>query len=220
MSSSDSLARSTQTHPLSAGPVRARGQAKVAAILQAAGRLFRQHGFASTSMDAVADAAAVSKATVYAYYRSKQELFAAVIQLEGDRDAAGSIDAVIGSAPIQSQLRELGHSVLSLLLSEATVTSYRMTMAEAARQPELGRLYYENGPQRLLQRLEHTLEAAMHAGRLRRADPQRAAQQFVGLVRGDLMLRALLCVDAAPDEASIASAVRDGVDTFLRAYRP
>ena len=45
-------------------------------ILDAARRLFLEHGYAVTSMDVVAQLAGVSKATVYARFESKEQLFA------------------------------------------------------------------------------------------------------------------------------------------------
>src|SRR5215475_4527475 len=52
--------------------------AKKLAVLKAALRLFLEQGFGATSMDAIARAAGVSKATLYAHVKSKEELFAAI----------------------------------------------------------------------------------------------------------------------------------------------
>jgi hypothetical protein len=54
---------------------------------------------------------------------------------------------------------------------------------------------------------------------LRAANPRRAAEQFIGLIRGDLQLRALLALDAA-SLSHQDDIVRSGVDTFYRAYQP
>src|SRR5579863_4183001 len=52
--------------------------AKKLAVLKAALRLFLEQGFGATSMDAIAREAGVSKATLYAHVKSKEELFAAI----------------------------------------------------------------------------------------------------------------------------------------------
>src|SRR5437899_10334200 len=57
-----------------------RAQAKRAQIRQAAERLFLQHGYAGTSMDAVTMEAGVSKQTLYRYYPSKDALFADILR--------------------------------------------------------------------------------------------------------------------------------------------
>ena len=49
------------------------------AILNAAKRVFIAHGYSGTSMEAIAEAAPVSKPTLYNHFKGKQELFAAVI---------------------------------------------------------------------------------------------------------------------------------------------
>lgn len=51
-------------------------------ILEAARRLFCEKGYAAATMDDIAEAAELSKGTVYLYFRSKDELYASVV-LEG-----------------------------------------------------------------------------------------------------------------------------------------
>jgi AcrR family transcriptional regulator len=72
-------------------------------IIDAASRLFLEHGYAATSMDVVAQQAGVSKATVYALFESKDNLFAAMIEREGHKQlVALEADAV---APVGTVLR-------------------------------------------------------------------------------------------------------------------
>lgn len=193
---------------------------KVDVILAAAGRLFREHGYGNTSMDAVAGEADVSKATLYVYFSGKRELFAAVVAEEGDRNSRPLLAGEGGQEELRARLLRFGRTILDLLLAQETVATYRMVAAEAARFPELGRVYYENGAARLLTRLEALFAAAMSHGTLRMAHPRRAAEQFVGLIRGDLQLRALLGVGTEISASQQNAVVRAGVDTFWRAYRP
>jgi TetR/AcrR family transcriptional regulator, mexJK operon transcriptional repressor len=60
-------------------PRRLPDEAKHAAILKSAVKLFLKKGFHNTTMDAIADAARVTKQTVYAHYHSKEELFKQMI---------------------------------------------------------------------------------------------------------------------------------------------
>ena len=48
-------------------------------ILDAAGRVFLEHGFQGASVDEIAEVASAGKPTIYARFPSKQALFAAVI---------------------------------------------------------------------------------------------------------------------------------------------
>jgi len=59
-------------------------------VLDAALRLFVRQGYPGTSMDAIAEAAGVSKPVVYACYASKDKLFRALLERE-ERRLLGSI---------------------------------------------------------------------------------------------------------------------------------
>src|ERR1700751_4544390 len=69
---------------------------KAESILAAAKRTFLAGGFGAVSMDTIAREAGVSKATVYAHFGSKEELFGAVIGGECERYfasfSAGELD--------------------------------------------------------------------------------------------------------------------------------
>jgi AcrR family transcriptional regulator len=171
-------------------------------------------------MDAVAQRADVSKATLYVYFSSKRELFAAVITEEGERHSRSVITGEAGQEELRAKLLRFGHAVLELLIAPETVASYRMVVAEATRFPDIGRDYYENGAARLLKRLEDFFAGAVERGKLRACEPRRAAEQFVGLVRGDLQLRAMLGLKESVGSAQQAAVVRAGVDTFCRAFLP
>lgn len=81
-SAAPSLANATSSRPRAAylGPELRRPQ-----ILDVAMRLFSEHGYKGTSMDAVASAAGVSKPVVYDCFASKAELFGALLDREEQR---------------------------------------------------------------------------------------------------------------------------------------
>jgi len=194
-------------------------QQKIARILAAARALFTQSGYEITSMDTVAAAAGVSKATVYAHFGSKSELFAAVIAGQGDTHlvplAAGLHDS------LESVLRRFGREAFELILAPATTAMFRVISAENNRFPELGRLFYQSGPVRIQGELAAYLAAAMQRGEIRRERPEIAAIQFLALILGDLQIRELL----GPNVGEATPSVREltlnaGIDCFLRAYRP
>ena len=53
-------------------------------ILAAAGELFRRDGFERTSIEGIAERAAVAPGTVYNYFRSKGDLLLALVALDGE----------------------------------------------------------------------------------------------------------------------------------------
>lgn len=193
---------------------------KVAQIIGAARKLFLEHGYGETSMDAVVVESGVSKATVYAYFPTKKDLFAAVVDDFLVRYSSAELDKNLGHKDIRLTLLKLGRSVVSLLTAPDAVAAHRMVTAEAARSPKLGRLFYESGPAHLLSLVERVISDAMKRGQLRSASSGVAADQFISLVKSDLRLRALMCAGELVSEKQKKAAVRTGVDTFYRAFKP
>ena len=194
-------------------------------ILDAARRLFLEHGYAVTSMDVVAQLAGVSKATVYARFESKEQLFVAVIEREGDHQFVTldpQIDPPVDSpveSPVDEALRDFAHNAAALLLSPSNVAMSRTVASEATRSPEIGRLFYANGPTKLIARLAEFLASAMERGDLRPAPSALAAAQFLAVIVGDLQLRLAMGLDP-PTPIEQAEVVAAGVEVFMRGYAP
>jgi AcrR family transcriptional regulator len=200
--------------------IRTRGPRTVERIFEAANRLFLSRGFAETSMEAIAQEAGVSKATLYAHYGSREELFTAVIWAASRRFSSGMVSGVTGTEDLRNKMERLARAVLDLLLSPDVVATNRIVAAEARRFPELGKIFYENGPDRLLAQLAEVFETAMAAGLLRRSTPRDVAKHFIGLIRGDLQLRAMLGDDSKLSETERSHAIKTGISVFLAAYAP
>lgn len=190
---------------------------KVRPILRAARAIFLRHGYGAASMDQVARDAGVSKATLYVYFSSKRDLFAAIVLEERDHYVKAP---EIGStrALLRTNLKQFASGIVDFLLSPESVATYRMVVAEAGRFPELGRAFHANGPAKLLAYVAEHLRRAMTGGLLRRGDAEQAAEHFIGLVRGDLQLLALLGVERTRSNATIDAVVMRGVDAFLKVY--
>jgi AcrR family transcriptional regulator len=188
------------------------------AVIEAAAKLFMAHGYGQVSMDSVAREAGVSKATLYAYFASKDQLFATIVQ-EGCRD-----NIVVGlflpddATELSDALTSLAGRMLRFLLGPRALAIHRVVIAESVRFPELGRVFYENGPALFQDVFTPWLLRHQAAGRLRRHDPAVAADQFVGLLRSGLFVRAVLGLTPPPTEAEIDATVTAAVTTFLRAY--
>jgi TetR/AcrR family transcriptional repressor of mexJK operon len=148
---------------------------------------------------------------------SKDRLFAAVIEREGDRQTA-AIDATDGTA-IADVLRPFAFEAAALLLSPSNTAMSRTVSSEAVRDPEVGRLFYANGPDRLIGRLAAFLAQAMKRGELRKAHSRLAAAQFLAVIVGDLQLRAAMGL-ASPSPAEQRNVIKAGIEMFVRAYQP
>lgn len=195
-----------------------KGADNTTSILDAARELFLDGGYAPTSMDAVATRAGVSKATVYATFASKADLFAAMVDREG---SARIVD--LNRHPewtTAEVLHAFARDAADLLLSESVIAMHRLIAAETNRAPEVGSLFFFNGPQRLIDGLTDYLDAAMQRGDLRTGPARLAATQFLQIIVGDLQLRSLMRVPIEMSDGELELVVRSGVEMFLRGYAP
>ncbi len=186
-------------------------------MMEAAADLFIARGYEAVSMDAIARAANVSKATLYAHFASKDQLFATIV---GDACRQKLEVSSLPDAPsdLRAALVTVGRGLLNFLMQPRTLAIHRVVIAEASRFPELGEAFYANGPAVSHQRMAQWMRAQHAAGRIDAPDPVLAAEQFMALLRTSLFLRATLGLHPAPTEAEIEATVEAGVETFLRAY--
>jgi len=109
---------------------------KALEILRAARKVFIAKGFEAASMDAVARTAGVSKATVYAHFRSKSDLFAAIVAQVAGR-LTGEIHSVMEARlPLRQALMRIGTEFLEVLVDPERVRIFRMMVAETDRLPD------------------------------------------------------------------------------------
>jgi TetR/AcrR family transcriptional repressor of mexJK operon len=184
-------------------------------ILNAATELFAARGYGAVSMDAIARSADVSKATLYAHFQSKDQLFATIVEVACLENIMPEDDLPDGSTPDEEALRAIGGRILRFFLHDRSLAIHRLVIAESTRFPELGRAFYDNGPVASRRRL-----AAWMTGRpgLNVPEPEMAAEQFLGLLRTGLYLRATLGLAPEPTEPAIDAVVTAAVSTLLRAY--
>lgn len=209
---------------LDAAPVRRSGRipaadvaAHNAALVKAAGRLFRAHGYAGTSIDMIAQEAQASPKTLYTRYGGKLGLFTAVIDrmVEKPLGAWAALDA---EAEPSLVLPDAADRFLEVVLSPDVLAIERAIIAEAPRLPELAQTFYARGPRRGIDRLAAYFAEQNKRGRLNTTNPNAMAELFIGAIEGELVRRALfLCEEptAAERGAWVAYAVR----SFLGATR-
>ncbi len=187
-------------------------------VLDAASDLFMALGYGAVSMESVARAAGVSKATLYAHFASKEVLFASIVREACDRNTLAADNFPDEVEDIAAALSGIGGRVLRFLLQPRTLAIYRVAVAESARFPELGRAFWAAGPNAFRERFAAWLAIQSAAGRLRVPDARVAADQFGALLRASLFMRATLALPPAPDEAEIDATVQQAVAMFLRGF--
>ncbi len=192
-----------------------RPSAKREAVLDAAQTAFLEVGYAAASMDSVAAGAGVSKATVYAHFDSKDQLFAAVIRRRCEKSEAFALtDRTLDA---RATLTGIGRRLMDLLLSPEALAMYRVVIAEAVRQPELAQAFYESGPGAGKTQIAAIMADLIRRGELAPTDPWQAADQFVGMLRTDYFMRTLLGL-AQPEGRGVDEVIDAAVETMMRAW--
>ncbi|MCG3202914.1 MAG: hypothetical protein NFCOHLIN_02800 [Gammaproteobacteria bacterium] len=190
------------------------------AILEAAGRLFLEHGFERTTMDAVAAAAGVSKLTVYSHFQDKEGLFRALVARKCDRYFKGRDLERLGALPPKEALTRLANGFLGLMYHPDVLSLYRLLIGGASQQVSRNRAFHDTGPRPTIESLARLL-AGFHArGLLRVGDPQRAAEHLLAMLQGCMHQRVLLNVEPPPAARALKEHIEDVVAVFLRAYAP
>ncbi|TMJ62331.1 MAG: TetR/AcrR family transcriptional regulator [Alphaproteobacteria bacterium] len=191
---------------------------KAAIVLRAARRAFLAGGFGAVSMDAIAREAGVSKATVYAHFGSKEELFGAVVADVAEQRFGAFSAFELDPQDIEASLNTIARRFLDLVLSPEAVAVNRIIIGEVTRFPALGEVFWQAGPERNRAQIEEFLQRAAEAGSLAVADPRLAAEQFASLVRGEIHLQRLFGFESQDDPVVRAQVAGSAVATFLRAF--
>lgn len=186
-------------------------------ILDAAGALFREVGFGRASMAAISARAGGSKATLYNYFKSKDELFAAVMfeaMEEQGQQVLGMLDP--SDPDLRGVLERFGLAYLKMVLNAETLANTRIAIAEAE-SSKLGARLYAMGPRLFWDAVAAYLEALMSRGLLVPRPPSLAALHLQGLLEAGVVEPALFGATPLVDRRV---GVEAAVDFFLRRYGP
>ena len=171
-------------------PTREEAEARDVRLLEVATKLFMERGFDGTSIDAVAEAAGVSKPTVYARYHDKRDLFAAVLRGRirkwlAPLSAAAEAQATETSPKsIKTTLHELSRHMVAYTLAPEAGALQRIISAQAVQFPELAKLANEEGWLRAVRGVSSILRQSGARGHIKVDDPELAADMFLNLVLG------------------------------------
>ena len=202
------------------GPGRPKDPEKRDAILDAAKRLFPQHGFDGVSMEAIAAEAGVSKLTVYSHFGDKDTLFTATISAKCEEMLPPTLFQTSTQSSIRVQLTSIARAFFGLVISPEAIGMQRVMGALVNTSSRLPQMFWEAGPQRLHDGFAEFLRARISAGQLEIPDVDRASSQFFCLLKGELHARLVCGCPGNFGEDEVAEHINATVDLFLRAYAP
>lgn len=190
---------------------------KRSAIVKAAVAAFRENGFECTSMDRIAEAACVSKRTVYNHFPSKEDLFTEIVgQLTASCRTIGEFQFDPNES-LAAQLTRIGQSAVCVAISPESRDLARVMLSRFLHAPELAREMLR-GPKQYEAKLVEWIGAAQRAGRLQVDEPMRAVRQFLGLIHTFALWPQLIGGETPPDEGEQQAIVDAAVAMFLARY--
>ena len=179
--------------------------------MRIAAGLFEELGYERTSMSAIAARVGGSKATLYGYFASKEDLLRAVLDQDVNEEADRLLHEFLAEKDLRSGLIRLGISYLSRHHARAA------SIRSVANQP-IAQEFYETVLRPAWQRLADRFATMMKEGRLTFADPWTTAMHWKGLNEWDMLERHLLSANAVADPNDIVTAATAAADAFLKVY--
>ena len=200
-------------------PTKAEAVKRDERLLDIATTMFMTHGFEATSMDRLAEMAAVGKATLYARYADKGMLFADVVRrriLQVYAPIETEIRDTLYDADLEATLDRLAARLIEKSMSPESIALGRIIAAQGIRFPTLAKLLVEEGVGRQLQ-LVGTVLTHFVAKDALVVDVALAADLFLALVLGRSSRLAIYGV--AIDPEALACRTKAAVGVFTKALR-
>ena len=188
-----------------------------AAIVAVAREIFLSRGYGATTMSYVAESLGGSKATLWAYFDSKDSLFQAVVEELAEEFQANLDDAFRPSRGLHRTLVDFCERFVTRLATPNAVGIYRLVIGEGGRFPAIGPLFYNRGPRRVIDRLADYIRCQVEIGALRSCDPVSAATQLIAQCQAG-HLRSMYGVTPTRSAASFRRQAEEATELFLRAY--
>jgi len=197
--------------------MRLKSESRRQAIMDVAETLFHEKGFEQTSMDQIKTLVGMSKATLYNYFESKEELFLDVMHRFARDIMMRLYEELDPAADIVVTLQRFGEELLEFLCQPKIIAAQRVAFAESGR-AKVGKDFYEYGPLQVRLQIAKYMQACMQLNKLRQDDPELTALYLLSLLQAEMQFPLLL--EAVPVEQlpPVPVAVNRALAVFMRAY--
>lgn len=192
--------------------------AKRQPILQSAAGVFLRTGYAGARMDSIADAAAVSKVTLYNQFGSKQALFAALIRARCEPLLEIALQTGAGDTDPRAGLTHIARAYVRVHYAPESLELFRLAIAEQATFPDMAQLVFQSCQEPIQRRLADYLAQLNSCQLLRVSAPNAAARQFLAMLTGEPHLRCLLGLQAGLSADERDTLIHSVVTLFCQSY--
>lgn len=188
-----------QTKPQSKSKQQVVSEFRRAEIIAAARTVFARSGFTSAIMDAIAREAGIAKGTVYLYFRSKTEIYKAVLDHDMKALQASCLAGIQAASTLPEKIEAF--ALARLENADARREFFRIMDAEGANLM-YNRRQYRDWHREPVLRLAQAIEEAARTGHIRALPPEKTAWLIADMIRGAIQRRILEQNDTPPaDEA-------------------
>jgi AcrR family transcriptional regulator len=183
-------------------------------LLSAAEEVFLARGYVSTTMADIAQAAGMSKKTIYQVFDSKKELFDALMM---DRLAVPTIQPEDIGRPPAAILRSALLDMARFVLLPKQIALTRLILAEIASTPEVGDVMKMRCVQ-VERTMQNWLALQVSRGIFDIPDIPNAAAMLFGAAFGDFHWHLMLQLGEPPSEAAVRARIERSVAVFMREF--
>lgn len=194
---------------------RRRKDARPSDIVAAALQTFSEKGFAGARIEEIAARAGVSKGTVYLYFKTKEDIFRAVVH----QTVVPNFEAVEGSIlaldlPFREIVRLLLPRFAQLVTALPVGAVVKMVVGESRNFPELAKVWHDDVVQKGVGMLSALIVRAQERGEVRPGDPRTHAFSIMGpMLMGVLWRETFTPVGGA--EIDLEAVARQHAETVL-----
>ena len=138
-------------------------------ITEAAFAAFAEKGYAATRVEEVAKRAGISKGLLYLYFKTKEELFKAVVR-SVVMPRVDALEALLDDSEMSAEefIRGPVLDFMKLIPGSPVSVVIRLMIAEAPKHPDLVEFYWDNVASRGMGALQQLLERGVQNGEFRR----------------------------------------------------
>lgn len=186
-------------------------------LLRAALEVFREHGFRGATLKQIAKVAKISPGLVYWYFRDKEALFVAGIELVAGELISTVIDkGMVTEDPPGVVIERIAYHYMTMFVGSSFPSL--PILADIARNEFLRKALVTSGPGRVLALVSEYLKHQQAIGTLPDFDTDLAAELFFGMIGSQLFMDRVF-PDLRPrrDPRLVASTV---AQVFLGGFRP
>ncbi|CAL4866326.1 hypothetical protein MMA231_00566 [Asticcacaulis sp. MM231] len=186
-------------------------------IISVARSVFYEVGYAGASMSMISTRLGGSKATLYAYFNSKEDLFEAIIR-EQCGQMADLFLAHTGSDDLRASLSLMGRELLTTIMSDEAIRTFQLVIEESYRNPQLAEMFHNVIQSQGRTNLMGLLQTAHDKGQIEAPNILEATMVLKTLIFGDCHFKRLMNMTVQPTEAELHRQIDLAIDVFMTYY--